>query len=397
MDFEVSVAGATECTCSGCALCKFVCPVGCIQMKDNAHGFLVPEVSDSCIGCGVCRAVCPVMHLPFTSESSVGYVARAKSPQTVESATAGGVFLPLAQAVIHAGGVAYGAVVDDDLAIRHRRCVSVEEASRCAGSKYVQSDLTHHHIFSNINEDLEAGRRVLFSGLPCQTAAVRQRFGDNTQIIVVDLVCHGVASPAAWSDYLKERNPEEIQSCTFRNKTFGYHFSTMLIRYTDRIYSKSGRLDPFLKAFFSGLMHREICNQCPFKGTGRYSDITLFDCSRFSELTGLSDDGKGYTNMLINTKKGEEFVHAAAPFLWVKTVSRARAIALNGRMVDSSTPRNPRSEQFYERLKSEGFTEVVQSLYPSRISDYIVEAVKRPFYKFGVLDKLARLKGKLKR
>ena len=52
---------------------------------------------------------------------------------------------------------------------------------------------------------LKAGRKVMFTGTPCQLAGLRlflrKDYGD--QLLKVDVVCHGVPSPMVWNDYLK--------------------------------------------------------------------------------------------------------------------------------------------------------------------------------------------------
>ncbi len=60
--------------------------------------------------------------------------------------------------------------------------------------KYVQSDLTP--ILSKLKQDVPEGSGVLFSGTPCQCAAVRSLFGRKTpdNLICVELICHGVPS-----------------------------------------------------------------------------------------------------------------------------------------------------------------------------------------------------------
>ena len=40
-----------ESSCSGCGLCSFVCPMRCVEMKENERGFILPAV-----GAVVCLA-----------------------------------------------------------------------------------------------------------------------------------------------------------------------------------------------------------------------------------------------------------------------------------------------------------------------------------------------------
>ena len=47
---------------------------------------------------------------------------------------------------------------------------------------------------------------VLFSGTPCQTAGLNLFLRKHySNLITVDLICHGVPSPKIWKDYLNEK------------------------------------------------------------------------------------------------------------------------------------------------------------------------------------------------
>ena len=49
--------------CCGCAACVGVCPKDCIEMKEDAEGFLYPSVDrEKCIDCGACGRVCPILN-----------------------------------------------------------------------------------------------------------------------------------------------------------------------------------------------------------------------------------------------------------------------------------------------------------------------------------------------
>ena len=71
------------------------------------------------------------------------------------------------------------------------------------GSKYVQSRIGDS--FRQTECFLKTGRKVLFSGTPCQIAGLKlflKKEYDN--LLTVDFICHGVPSPGVWRKYLKE-------------------------------------------------------------------------------------------------------------------------------------------------------------------------------------------------
>ena len=74
----------------------------------------------------------------------------------------------------------------------HGKAKNLEECEAFQGSKYVQSDMTGS--FVEVKHDLEKGGKVLFTGTPCQVAAVKKYLSrdniDITGLYTVDIVCH---------------------------------------------------------------------------------------------------------------------------------------------------------------------------------------------------------------
>lgn len=99
------------------------------------------------------------------------FAAKHSSEAIRKQSSSGGVFYALAQTIISQGGVVYGCAFDESHKAQHIRCETMDEVVRCMGSKYSQSDLGDS--LEKTKEDINAGRNVLFTGTPCQVAAVR--------------------------------------------------------------------------------------------------------------------------------------------------------------------------------------------------------------------------------
>lgn len=89
------------------------------------------------------------------------------------------------------------------------------------GSKYPQSSLKC--CFSEIKELLLKKQVVLFSGTPCQVYGLKAYLRNNyDNLITLDFVCHGVASPKIWREYLQLFIKEKPVSITFKDKVKGW-------------------------------------------------------------------------------------------------------------------------------------------------------------------------------
>lgn len=200
------VLAKTEKDCCGCGTCSIVCPKHAIKMVENQRGFLYPKVDEStCISCGACHKVCAFQNIQETNVPQKVYAIARKNRELLKKSASGGVFAGFAEAVIQHGGVVYGAALlqkQGTLVPCHIAATSQEELERLYGSKYVQSSL--NDSFRLVKQQLDAGRYVLFSGTPCQIAALRAYLCRNYEnLLTMDIVCHGVPSAKMFQDYIQ--------------------------------------------------------------------------------------------------------------------------------------------------------------------------------------------------
>ena len=388
-----------EYQCCGCTACANICPKNCITMAPDEEGFLYPEVDrDLCINCGLCEKVCPVIKLP---EVRVGerksYAVRSKNSDVLRNSTSGGFFTPIANYVLNNGGVICAATYNDEWIVVHEFITeSDEEAfSKYRGSKYVQSHLGD--CFSRIKKYLTQGRFVCFIGTTCQVNGLIKFAGDHSNLLTVDLVCHGTPSPKLWEKYInyqQEKYNSQIISVSFRNKTYGYHSGTMKIEFANgKIYYGSARVDYMLKSFFREISSRPICYQCPFKQIERCSDLTIYDCWHFSDLTkGEKDDDKGYTNVIVQSKKGTDVLKILADELEIYQVDTQKAIELDGVMVTRSAVPHPRRKEYYKDLDKETLSQHIKKFVPVTKKDILIEKSKIVLYKLRIFNWIKKYK-----
>ena len=71
---------------------------------------------------------------------------------------------------------------------------SIEDLPLLQGSKYVQSN--PEDAYKKARDFLEEGIEVLFTGTPCQIAALYSFLNKRYEnLITMDFICHGVSSP----------------------------------------------------------------------------------------------------------------------------------------------------------------------------------------------------------
>lgn len=200
--------------CCGCSACVQICPKRCIVLKEDKEGFLYPVVNQTlCIECGKCEKACPELHPFDAGESLKAYAAKHPDDAVRAESSSGGIFTLLADAVIDAGGVVFGARFDNDWSVVHDFTETHEGLQAFRGSKYVQSRIGS--TYEQAERFLKSGRKVLFTGTPCQIAGLKRYLHKEYENLwAVDFVCHGVPSPLVWKKYLEETIARQCEKNT---------------------------------------------------------------------------------------------------------------------------------------------------------------------------------------
>lgn len=329
--------------CCGCTACVSACPVQCIVMRrDREEGFDYPVANpDLCIGCGKCESVCPVLNPAEEKEPLKAYAAR--NAEELLSSSSGGVFPKLAADVINKGGKVYGAAFDEDFNVIHREAESLEDIKVLRGSKYVQSEL--FSTFEDIRYDLEDGRKVLFTGTPCQVAGLKAYIGaDSPDLVTLDFACHGVPGPGLWSMYLQSlaKRHGEIRHLAFRDKSrswfhYGFNVNDKLTPYMK---------DPYMALFAQNMTLRPSCYDCPVRNGRSGSDLTLADLWNTAAVVPEMNDDRGVSLVCVNSEKGGEAFGAVRENLEVKEVELREAKKNNGGFAEHVAVPEKRAEFF---------------------------------------------------
>lgn len=290
--------------CCGCTACASICAHDAITMQPDALGFLYPVVDkDKCVDCGLCEKVCAFNDHYDTSlnlPQPDAYAARHKDITKLRYSRSGAAFVAFSDYILGKGGVIYGAGYKGHFVVVHKRATTREERDAFRGSKYVQSDMTG--VFRNVKNDLKAGKLVLFSGTPCQTAGLKSYIGNqlSQNLILIDIICHSVPAPQIWKDYLA---------------------------YVER------------------------------KCKSRVVSLEFRDKSIERTVPEMNKDNKGISLVLCNTPKGREILREASVDLVFKKVPLEKALQLN---LQHPSEGNPRKNEFAFDYEHKGFNYVVR-------------------------------------
>ena len=199
-------------------------------MKTDVEGFWYPVVEvDKCINCDLCDKVCPIINKPTVKNEPLAYSCYNKNEEIRLKSSSGGIFSLIAEEIIAEGGIAFGARFDNDFKVIHDFVDNLEDLNLFVGSKYVQSKIGEtYKIAKNY---LKQGRKVLFSGTPCQIAGLKSfLMKDYNNLLTIDLFCHGVPSPKAWEKYVTHMENSvgsKMVSVSFRSKEKGWKLFSM--------------------------------------------------------------------------------------------------------------------------------------------------------------------------
>lgn len=345
--------------CTGCGACANVCPMGAISMRPNDEGFLYPYIDKTkCVNCGLCGQICPVNNSQYKNDKSpICYVAIAKD-DIRKNSSSGGMFGVLANYILKYGGVVCGAAWNNKK-VEHIIISNHTDLHKLQSSKYVQSDTKF--VYKEIKSILQTGKKVLFTGTPCQNAAVRSICGHNKNLYCVDIICHGTPSPKVFQKYLDELDLSgNFIKTDFRDKVDGWKPElTITTTTTSDSFSCKAAKDDFMLAFLKNLCLRKSCGRCPFNKLPRQGDLTIGD---FWGVSQKYDDKRGTSIVLVNNQHGALLLSKIKHKLkTLRQVDLTSALPGNPCIFESSGE-NPLRKQFFDNLDKETLRENVNKL-----------------------------------
>lgn len=308
-----SVCARGECT--GCKACVSVCPKKCILTQKDGTGFFHMVIDEEkCIDCKRCERVCPnhtVRDFHYPLKAYAGWAVR---PEIQLYSASGGVASAFYKYAVKHNMKFAGVRLDEKFEAHFR--LGGEGNEECIGqfrnSKYTFSFMDD--IYDRIKSSLKNGENVLFIGLPCQVAAMKNyadSFRWEGKLITVDIVCHGTPPSNYLQEHVRrieEKKKHKYSRGYFRDALYGtdkFVFSLYQGEEKKPSYHKFVKEDDLFQiGYHKGYIYRENCYACKYARRERISDLTISDY--WGEP--LDDKVKQLSSILVNTDLGEEFL-----------------------------------------------------------------------------------------
>ncbi len=278
----------------------------------NKEGFLIPKVdTEACINCGLCVKQCIALENKQTytddPDNIEAWGGWNKDSDIHLNSSSGGIFSALAEHVISAGGCVFGVVWKDKYTAIFDKAENIDELVRMRGSKYTPAltDKVYQHVLT----ELKTGRKVLFSGTPCQVHALKRYLRKPySNLLTIDIVCHGMPSHLLLEKYIDEtecRTGKTVDYVSFRDKPEGW------LRFHVSIYFSDGSItsspldkDIYMRMFLCDKALNYVCYNCPYAHLPRQGDITLGDYWGVERLHPDWPIERGISAILTNSQLG---------------------------------------------------------------------------------------------
>ena len=345
--------------CTGCFACENACRQSAIIQIKNEEGFRYPKIlHEKCISCHACQRVCPVLSPLEKFEAGKVYAAWNKDETVRSQSSSGGMFSILASVILREKGIVVGASLCDDGYVRHIAITEEKQLKKLRGSKYVQS-LLSVNVYAQIKEYLSQGKKVLFSGTPCQVIAMRKTFKRYSELFyTVDLVCHGVPSPDFFAEFYKKLKKQIPNMVSYQFRDYkNWLVCTNVnvnVNVNGRIYNRYlyGKPTFYQDAFLKGYLHRENCYHCQYTSKERVSDITLADFWGIGKVKPIDKNYKGGCSMVsVNSQKGSELMEAVKEKIFYELRDIQETIDGGNEQIVKPSNRPSERDDFYKDAK----------------------------------------------
>ena len=302
--------------CCGCAACADSCHVGAISIREDEDCFYFPFVDTAkCIDCKRCESNCHILHpesiIRHDRKRIRLFACWTTDGEMIKRSASGGAFAQLATDFLKIpDSVVYGAELLPDSTVHHTFISKLEDLQRLQQSKYQQAVSTG--IYKSVVTHLMAGKRVFFSGTPCQIAALYRFLHDKPdkvrlKLYTAEVICHGF--PTNYITRLALKLHDAAGIVAYRTKSLGWEDGNRSVyrNSNGEIFEMIDFKDDFLfRSFLTNGNLRESCYICPYARLDRIADISLADFWYLGADRAKYQNFDGTSLVLVNSEKGRE-------------------------------------------------------------------------------------------
>ncbi len=294
------------------------------------------------------------------------WAARTRDSAILKASSSGGVFTELARKILDGGGAVAGAAWDQNTwQVVHRIVYDEADLAELRGSKYVFSRFAG--VCAGMEKCLAEGRTILFSGVPCQVAAIRQRFRDAHGLLTCGIICHSGSDEKIWLRYVAEvekKAKSRLTDVRFRDKTEGWMRGRVALEFENprRNVSMPFESCPYVKSFLEGYAARKVCLSCRFRSGRAGMDILLGDFWGIGNHFPDWADDRGASAVMVYTQRGRDLWHSLD--IEKRPVEYAQILDRNPMLEQPVLPNPEKRKIFLEHVEERGVEKALSLALP---------------------------------
>lgn len=295
-------------TCTGCGVCSYICPQGCISTSlDMADGYYKTKLDESiCVNCSACMQVCPVYS--WKNDGLIGRYVGVHSgyctdQQLRKECASGGITTSLLCYMLESGEIDAAVVAYrpscSPLECKLKIVTTVDEIKTSKGSVY--SPTSYQDIITDIIDSDK--HKFAIVGLPCHIEGITNLCGRNKILrdkikYKIALVCGHTPSITAYEYSLKHLgiNKDDVEMMTNRGDGWPGYMKFFLKCKKTLIYIYAHTYS-WGMCLSSCVFTPPGCRHC-VDSTGYQADISISD----AWLPKFKDDKIGHNLFLIRNE-----------------------------------------------------------------------------------------------
>lgn len=305
--------------CTACGACIDTCKHGAISLFEDKNGYYNIAIDeDKCVECKLCEKHCHILNQHLLVRNDLKNVRPlagwSLDEALLQRSATGAIFAQIACDMLAEGNTyVYGASLQEDSSVKHIEISDKAEIYKLQNSKYQQSVTCG--IFKLVQKRLREGARVLFSGVPCQVAALYTYLGKRVDLTdnlyTIEVICHGVPTNELHRLGIKYNNAKRIVAYrTKKNSGWIYGKNNRVVyELSDgRLKYLTNPVEDFLfRSYLSFSFSRKNCYKCKYATLKRVSDLTIGDFWGFEKSKEYFKYGNymGTSIIMPNSSKGK--------------------------------------------------------------------------------------------